>query len=303
MPTVLHSATMSEAKCRSLVLPTELVHKILTTVIVDCIHLLALSPEEHSWELNVFRTLSSVSYTFNQLAMRIAIKAFAIDDSSDVLSVVESKLASLHTDIVQKSSRKPSIVPPTYVDCNLLKAYILFIAVRQLWLSCAKDAPSNIFLLTETCIHAACAVTLQVCDDADVRPFTRRLVRSVEELRDMSTSARILVTSCATLDNYLQELKATEEKDVCEALKHTMYSTITAISNSERTYSEIEKQNLIGLNKPLPSSKLPDVLAVISKLSEFGLSEDLDYLYDRILQSKSQGRNMLKLEHCLEVAV
>lgn len=64
-------------------LPNELVHGILDIVIVDSIHLVALSTtDEYRWELDVFRILSSVSYIFHLFTRQIAAKAFALPESN-----------------------------------------------------------------------------------------------------------------------------------------------------------------------------------------------------------------------------
>jgi hypothetical protein len=59
-------------------IPSELVHKILTGVLAESVHSICLSPGKAPWEMNVAVTISSVSFTFNQIMKEVAAKAFAI---------------------------------------------------------------------------------------------------------------------------------------------------------------------------------------------------------------------------------
>lgn len=59
-------------------IPNELVHKILTGVLAESVHSICLSPGKAPWEMNVAVTISSVSFTFNQIMKEVAAKAFAI---------------------------------------------------------------------------------------------------------------------------------------------------------------------------------------------------------------------------------
>jgi len=61
----------------------ELLHKILTSVIADSLHSVCMSPTDESWNMNIFSTLSSVSFSFKEISMEVAIKAFAITPPED----------------------------------------------------------------------------------------------------------------------------------------------------------------------------------------------------------------------------
>jgi hypothetical protein len=64
-------------------IPNELLHKILTLVIADCVHSVCISPADEPWDMNVISTLSSVCFSFKEIATEVAIKAFAVTPSDD----------------------------------------------------------------------------------------------------------------------------------------------------------------------------------------------------------------------------
>jgi hypothetical protein len=67
-----------------LVLPNELLHKVILWVLCDGVHSICTSTEDTAWEQNMMTTLHQVSPAFKAISSELAAKAF--DISRDVRS-------------------------------------------------------------------------------------------------------------------------------------------------------------------------------------------------------------------------
>lgn len=61
-----------------LTLPTELIHNIISWVLVDSVHSICVSTGDVIWEKDVMNILCDVSPSFRAIAIEIVAKAFGI---------------------------------------------------------------------------------------------------------------------------------------------------------------------------------------------------------------------------------
>ena len=64
-------------------LPTELIHNIISWVLVNSIHSICVSTENVNWEKDVMNILCYVSPSFRAIAIEIVAKAFEISRGTD----------------------------------------------------------------------------------------------------------------------------------------------------------------------------------------------------------------------------
>jgi len=59
-------------------LPSELLHKILTSVLAESIHSISISPDVKKWDMDVVWTLAQTCFTWREIVKVILTLAFAI---------------------------------------------------------------------------------------------------------------------------------------------------------------------------------------------------------------------------------
>jgi len=59
-------------------LPSELLHKILTSVLAESIHAISISPDITKWDTDVVWTLAQTCFTWKEIVKGILTLAFAI---------------------------------------------------------------------------------------------------------------------------------------------------------------------------------------------------------------------------------
>jgi hypothetical protein len=64
-------------------LPPELIHNIISWVLVDSIHSVCVSTGDVNWEKDVMNILCEVSPSFRAIAIEIVAKAFGISRETD----------------------------------------------------------------------------------------------------------------------------------------------------------------------------------------------------------------------------
>ena len=64
-------------------LPAELIHNIISWVLVNSIHSICVSTEDVKWEKDIMNILCNVSPSFRAIAIEIVAKAFEISRGTD----------------------------------------------------------------------------------------------------------------------------------------------------------------------------------------------------------------------------
>jgi hypothetical protein len=94
-------------------LPSELLHKILTSVLADSIHAISVSPEVTQWDMSVVWILAQTCYTWKEIVKGILTLAFAVGGEFSE-GRVEFKCVPIRTlkfsgaNIIEHSKETPS---------------------------------------------------------------------------------------------------------------------------------------------------------------------------------------------------
>jgi len=110
-------------------LPSELLHRIITSVIVQSVHSICVLSDDVEWELKLMETLCLVSSAFRDIALEVACKAL-----SAIPPVVPAKLRSLHsrrlTLPIGQALDRTSI--PQLIKDDLVSGYFVYMAAVHL---------------------------------------------------------------------------------------------------------------------------------------------------------------------------
>jgi len=269
----MHSV-LSTKRSQRAPLPSELLHKILRTVLAESIHAICVLPVITQWDMTVVWTLAQTCFTWKEVVKRMLTLAFAIGgefgeeqvdySDSEFFHLVNKKLMQLRT--LGERSREPfnnniSLHPFNIQDsCPLSQSYSLYLTSTALRRHADQDGELN--MVIHASIISALNVALKVSER--IKPAGIAVVLQnallteilVVEFGTMLANARVDLEDC--LSKISSSLTIDTERDVelhRDRIKMEMDKHFDAVervvcpSCNDIDTSEVEIRQILGLSK------------------------------------------------------
>lgn len=275
-------------------LPTELIHNIVSWVLVDSVHSICVSTGDVNWEKDVINILCDVSPSFRAIAREIVAKAFEISRETDeeeerLLATSQQIFGHLRQLGVRLRDRTEwGTVSFQVADCaespyiSAYAFYISCVALRRY----AACSPRDVFESTHQDLLSALAQSEKICNGVWPRNMTDLIRNKIQDEFQYVRAGLVIVQSFHELNEYAESMII-----LLPSRKQDGTGPITAIrSLIHKSLSKFEAVcggyscHLVGNTPSLDPRiyELPGVLSALRKLYSLSFEEDEYNLSERI---------------------
>jgi len=275
-------------------LPTELIHNIVSWVLVDSIHSICVSTGDVSWEKDVMNILCDVSPSFRAIAREIVAKAFGISRETDeeeerLLGTLQQVFGHLRPLGVRLRDRTEwgtvSFQGVEFAESPYISAYALYISCVSLR-RYAGRSPRNVFEAAHRAILSALTQSEKLCNSVWPINMTHLIRSKIQDEFRHARAGLVIVQSFHELNEYAESmiiLLPSRKQDgtgpitAVRSLIHKSLSKFEAVCGG---YSCHLVSNIPSLDPRI--YELPGVLSALRKVYSLSFEEDEYNLSERI---------------------
>jgi len=275
-------------------LPTELIHNIISWVLVNSIHSICVSTEGVNWEKDVMNILCDVSPSFRAIAIEIVAKAFEISRGTDegeerLLATIQRIFIHLRQLGVRLRDRTEwEAVSFQVVDISespFISAYALYISCVSLRRYAGRSHRED-FETAHQVVLSALAQSENLCSRVWPMNMTDLIRKKIQDEFHYAHAGLVIVQSFYELNRYAESmiiLHPSRKKDgtgpltAVRSLIHKSLSKFEAVCGE---YSCHVAGNTPSLDPRI--YELPGVLSALRKVYSLRFEEDEYNLSKRI---------------------
>lgn len=291
-----------------LLLPNELVYKILVRCIGAAIHTIACTKGPCTWEMNIFVTFHCVSHTFRAISREVACRAFDLfqPPAASFLPITRDTLVSLRdmamrlrgSNDLSSPFVRPSSTPtePSFSPSPFFVSYVLYlnsIALRET----ANTSTAPAFQSIHDSIIAALTQSLALCERVSSPRVAENLRAGILEELELSQCGTALVQGFNDLAAHAESMRILQpcvEKDgtgPMAAIRSLIHTSLAKVEAAIDAYPLIMENGTSFARLKL--FQLPGVLIGLRRVCALQFTEDE---YD--LQTRIEALRRLWVNQC-----